>query len=206
MRASSAFLSTVLDLAKWDAFIDSPIPLTASSPALMRTPVRLNDGTSADYGFGWYVDSFLGRARIHHDGQYPGFRSDYERFENDRLSVIVLANSGSPRVESLAVKIAGLYAPALATPPFTDQRPRIPAQSVPSGHPVTIHITAKDGGKAAPGQRWSRWRSGMNRASPSISKTSRTKILRLVRRRPTNFPGRPANAGKVHDQRWCVRS
>jgi D-alanyl-D-alanine carboxypeptidase len=148
-RPSGAFLSTVLDLAKWDAFMDSRSPLTAASRKQMRTPVSLNDGTSAGYGFGWYVDSFLGRARIHHDGQYPGFRSDYERFEEDQVSVIVLANSGSSRVESLAIKIAGFYAQALATPPFTVTA-RTPAQSVPIGKPVIIDIAAKDDGKAAP--------------------------------------------------------
>lgn len=148
-RPSGAFLSTVLDLAKWDAFMDSRSPFTAATRKQMRTPVSLNDGTSADYGFGWYVDSYLGRARIHHDGQYPGFRSDYERFEEDHLSVIVLANSGSSRVESLAIKIAGFYAAALVTPPFTITA-RTPAQSILIGMPVTIHIAAKDDGKAAP--------------------------------------------------------
>jgi len=149
VRPSAAFLSTVLDLAKWDAFMDSRSPLTAASRAQMWTPASLNDGTFADYGFAWYVDLFLGRARIHHEGQYPGFRSDYERFENDALSVIVLANSGSSRVDSLAVKIAGFYAPALATPPFTVTA-RTPAQLVLSGKPVTIDIAARDDGKAAP--------------------------------------------------------
>ena len=149
VRPSGAFLSTVLDLAKWDAFTDSRSRLTAASRKQMRTPVSLNDGTSADYGFGWYVDSFLGRARIHHDGQYPGFRSDYERFENDALSVIVLANSGSSRVDSLAVKIAGFFAPALATPPFRVTA-RTPVQPVASGQLVSINITAQDDGKAAP--------------------------------------------------------
>ena len=149
VRPSGAFLSTVLDLAKWDAFMDSHSPLTASNREQMRTPVRLNNGASADYGFGWYVDSFLGRARIHHDGQYPGFRSDYERFEDDRLSVIVLANSGSSRLESFAIKVAGFYAPALLTPPFITSA-SIPAQSVSAGNPVTINIAAKDDGKAAP--------------------------------------------------------
>jgi len=149
MRPSGAFLSTVLDLAKWDAFMDSRGPITTASRKRMRTPVSLNNGASADYGFGWYVDSFLGRARVHHDGQYPGFRSDYERFEEDQLSVIVLANSGSSRVDSLAVKIAGFFAPALATPPFTVTA-STPVQLVPTGKPVTIHIAAKDDGKAAP--------------------------------------------------------
>lgn len=149
VRPSGAFLSTVLDLAKWDAFLYSDSVLSASSHKLMWTPATLNDKTSVDYGFGWYVDSFLGRARIHHEGQFPGFRSDYERFEGDKLTVIVLADTDDASVESLAIKIAGFYEPALATPPFTLSA-EVPAAAITNGDPVTIRITAKDEGNAAP--------------------------------------------------------
>jgi CubicO group peptidase (beta-lactamase class C family) len=149
VRPSGAFLSTVLDLANWDIFMDLHGPLSSSNQKLMRMPVTLNDGTSADYGFGWYVDSFLGRARIHHDGQFPGFRSDYERFIDDKLSVIILANSGDSSVESLALKVAGFYAPALKTPPFA-VNVNLSNQTVKSGDKVTIDFAVKDRGKAAP--------------------------------------------------------
>jgi D-alanyl-D-alanine carboxypeptidase len=150
VRPSGAFLSTVLDLAKWDVLLDSGSPIKSSSRKLMWTPVTLNDKTSADYGFGWYVDSFLGRARIHHDGQFPGFRSDYEHFEDDKLTVIVLANSDNASLASIAIKVAGLYAPELATPPFSLSA-NVPPEPLKNGNPITIKIAAKDDGKAAPG-------------------------------------------------------
>ena len=149
VRPSGAFLSTVLDLAKWDALLDSANLIKPSSRKLMWTPVTLNDKTSADYGFGWYVDSFLGRARIHQDGQFPGFRSDYERFEDDKLTVIILANSDDGSLESFALKIAGFYAPTLVAPPFT-LTADVTAQAVANGEPLAVKITAKDDGKAAP--------------------------------------------------------
>lgn len=149
VRPSSAFLSSVLDLAAWDAYIDSTDPLSPASRRLMRTPAQLNDQTSVDYGFGWYVDSFLGRTRIHHDGQYPGFRTDYERFEDDRLSVIVLANSDQADLQSLAVKVAGFFAATLATPPFTLSA-AVATQPVAGTSPVAVRIVAQDDGKAAP--------------------------------------------------------
>jgi CubicO group peptidase (beta-lactamase class C family) len=148
VRPSSAFLSTVLDLAKWDRYLYSSNPLSNSNRKLMWTPVTLNDKTSADYGFGWYVDTFLGRVRIHHDGQYPGFRSDFERFTDDKLTVIVLANSDGSSLDSLAIKIAGFYETKLSTPPFTLSAD-VPPQAV-AGNPVAIRITAKDDGKGAP--------------------------------------------------------
>jgi hypothetical protein len=149
VRPSSAFISSVLDLAQWDAFMDSHDPLSPANRGLMRTRALLNDKTSVDYGFGWYVDSFLGRARIHHDGQYPGFRADYERFEDDSLTVIVLANSDVSDLQSLAMKVAGFYASTLTMPPFTLSA-EVARQAVANSRPVAIRIIAKDDGNAAP--------------------------------------------------------
>jgi len=149
VRPSGAFLSTVTDQAKWDALLDSDNILSAESHKLMWTPAILNDKSTVDYGFGWYVDSFLGRARIHHDGQFPGFRADYERFPDDKLAVIVLANSDDAGLESLALKIAGFYAPRLAAPPFV-LGARVAGEGAIVGRPVEIQITAKDDGQADP--------------------------------------------------------
>ena len=52
LRPSGAFLSTVLDLAKWDAVLNTDRILTESTRRQMWTPVTLNDGSSGPYGFG----------------------------------------------------------------------------------------------------------------------------------------------------------
>jgi CubicO group peptidase (beta-lactamase class C family) len=149
IRPSGAFLSSVLDLAKWDAFFDSTALVPPSSRKLMFTPVALNNQTPVDYGFGWYVDRLFGHTRIHHGGQFPGFRSDYERFVDDKLTVIILANADNTSVESLAIKVAGFYEPSLALPPFT-MTADVSQQSVATGKPVAVRINAKDDGHAAP--------------------------------------------------------
>jgi CubicO group peptidase (beta-lactamase class C family) len=149
VQPSGAFLSTVLDMAKWDIFLDRKNPIVDTLRTQMWTQVTLTDGSHANYGYGWIVDSILGRTRLHHDGQYPGFRSDYERFPDDHLSVIVLANFDHPGVESLAMKIAGFYAPTLAGPPFT-LRATASRPNVPRGQPVSLTFDARDDGKPAP--------------------------------------------------------
>jgi len=149
IRPSGAFLSSALDLAKWDAFFNSTTLIAPSSRKLMLTPITLNNHTPVDYGFGWYVDRLFGHTRIHHDGQFPGFRSDYERFVDDKLTVIILANADNESVESLAIKVAGFYAPSLTLPPFT-LTADVPHQPVAKGTPVTVRINAKDDGHAAP--------------------------------------------------------
>jgi CubicO group peptidase (beta-lactamase class C family) len=149
VRPSGAFLSTVPDLAKWDTFLDSDSTLSPASRKLVWTPVTLNDKTSVDYGFGWNMDSFLGHSRIHHEGQFPGFRSDYERFDDGKLTVIVLANCDDASVESLAIKLAGFYERTLATPLFALSA-NVLAPVATRGSAITIRVSAKDEGNAAP--------------------------------------------------------
>ena len=148
VRPSGAFLSTVLDLAKFEAVLNSDSLLLPASRQAMWTPAKLKDRNPTDYGFGWYIDSFLGRARIHQDGQYPGFRADYERFPDDKLTIIVLANLDNDGLERLAINIAGFYAPTLVAPKFTLTAEVPPV--VKTGSSVAIRITARDEGNSAP--------------------------------------------------------
>ena len=89
---SGAFLSTVLDLAKWDAVLYTDRVLTESSRRQMWTPATLNDGSTYPYGFGWQLGDDPDRMIVHHAGGMPGFRADFARFVDDALTVILLAN------------------------------------------------------------------------------------------------------------------
>src|SRR5689334_305798 len=53
LRPSGAFLSTVLDLAKWDAALYGDQILKSTTREQMWSPVKLNNGTTYAYGFGW---------------------------------------------------------------------------------------------------------------------------------------------------------
>jgi len=109
VRPSGAFLSTALDLTKWDAALYEDRVLTRPSRQAMWTPVRLTGGGSYGYGFGWQLDSLDGRWRVHHGGSLPGFRANMARFPNDSLTVIVLTNSDSARPAEIARDVARIY-------------------------------------------------------------------------------------------------
>lgn len=109
LRPSGAFLSTVLDLAKWDAALYTTKFLTEASQKQMLTPFVLKDGTPYPYGLGWRVDSFQGTQWVHHGGSLPGFRTEYARFPQKGLSVIVLTNGEDANPETIAKEIATLY-------------------------------------------------------------------------------------------------
>lgn len=150
VRPSGAFLSTIGDLAAWDIFLDKSKLLDERSRRLLWTPALLNNQKPVQYGMGWYVESFLGRTRVHHDGQFPGFRADYERFGDDRLSIIILANLDNSGLESLALQTAALYEPNFAPPSF-NVTVSAPSEATGTGTAIPIEITLTDKDKAAPG-------------------------------------------------------
>lgn len=111
LRPSGAFLSTVLDMAKWDAVLYTDRVLTAASLREMWTPVKLNDGTTHPYGFGWQLGSRNGRMMVFHGGGGPGARTMFARFVDDRLSIIILANLDDIDIDAILEIVAGHYLP-----------------------------------------------------------------------------------------------
>jgi D-alanyl-D-alanine carboxypeptidase len=109
MRPSGAFLSTVSDLAKWEARLFTDTPLPEATRRDMWTPVTLTDGTTHPYGFGWGLEPLNGRRQVRHGGSLPGFISEYARFVDDGVSVIVLMNTDDADVRGLARGVAALY-------------------------------------------------------------------------------------------------
>ena len=124
IRPSGAFVSTVLDLVKWEAALSGDQILKAPTKKEMWTAVKLNDGRTFPYGFGWQLDDWpadskvpTGVAMIRHGGSMNGFRAGYVRWPGQRLTVIVLTNLTNAPYEGLVANIAIRYAPELKTVP-----------------------------------------------------------------------------------------
>jgi len=113
VRPSGAFLSTVLDLAKWEAALCSNTVLTSQEQELMWTPVKLNDGTPQSYGFGWEISKVGEHRLIHHAGTMLGYRAEISRFVDDGVTVVALTNAFGALPEKIAGGVAALYIPGL---------------------------------------------------------------------------------------------
>ncbi len=113
VRPSGAFLSTVLDLARWEAALLTDKSLKPSTLARMWTPVTLNNGRKYLYGFGWELGDFRGVRTIRHGGTLSGFRAQFMRIPAQNLTIIVLSNLGAANVEGIANGIAVRYIPEL---------------------------------------------------------------------------------------------
>jgi CubicO group peptidase (beta-lactamase class C family) len=108
--------SSLDDLAKWDRALREHTLLSEAEMRPALTPVqptdgppRFADGPALSYGFGWFLDPYQGHKRMSHDGDTIGFRTTIQRFPDDNLTVVVLANRADINPEELALKVADLY-------------------------------------------------------------------------------------------------
>jgi len=106
------------DLEKWDRALTGRTFLTAKEMTAALTPpattsggpIQKRDGSLAPlYGFGWFLDPYRGHRRYSHYGETVGFRTAIQRFPDDALTVIVLANRSEVDAPALAERVANLY-------------------------------------------------------------------------------------------------
>jgi CubicO group peptidase (beta-lactamase class C family) len=119
--ADGSLYLSVLDMAKWDAALYTDKLLKPSALEEMWTPVKLNNGKTHGYGFGWQLGEIRGHRIIEHGGAWQGFRSYIARYPSDQLTVVVFANLAQSNPGLIAHQVAGLYKPELA-PPATPAR------------------------------------------------------------------------------------
>lgn len=121
--AAGMLVSTVTDLAKWDAALESGTVLTKPTLEAMWTPARLNKGKSASYGLGWEIGKVNGHRVVAHGGGIPGFSTQLSRYTDDSLTVIVLTNLDGGQSAAIARGIAVRFVPQLAekTEPIEDK-------------------------------------------------------------------------------------
>ena len=93
--AAGSLVSTVDDLAKWDAAISAGKLLTPASWKQAFTAYTLADGKSTDYGYGWAIGKLRGSPAIFHGGGINGFSTYAMRLPREKVYVALLTNSDS---------------------------------------------------------------------------------------------------------------
>jgi CubicO group peptidase (beta-lactamase class C family) len=112
-NAEGSLLMNVLDLAKWDAALNTEQVLKRSSLETMWTPVPLDDGSAYPAGMGWFMANARGHHIVFHTGGGFGFFSVISRYLDDRLTIIVLTNVDETHTDvmKIAGAIASIYLP-----------------------------------------------------------------------------------------------
>jgi len=130
--ADGSLYLTVLDLAQWARGLNHARVPDSTGLRASWTPVRLNDGGTYPYGFGWMVADQRGRLRIGHTGAWQGFRTSIQRYPEFDLTVIAMANLDAALPEAITFGIAGILEPALLPPHLLPPREEGPPEPVAS--------------------------------------------------------------------------
>lgn len=96
--AAGALVSTVDDLARWDAALAGGKLLKPASLARAWTSYKLADGKPTNYGYGWGIGQVRGTDAIRHGGGINGFATHALRLPKENVYVAVLTNTDSGKV------------------------------------------------------------------------------------------------------------
>jgi CubicO group peptidase (beta-lactamase class C family) len=110
--AAGAIVSTVDDLAKWDAALYTGSLLRPETVQQAFTPHRMKDGKTIEYGYGWQPGQWEGFTVLQHGGGINGFVSMGIRMPERKVYVAVLSNRAAepfpfPVAQRLATYLVG---------------------------------------------------------------------------------------------------
>lgn len=119
--AAGALYGSVYDLYAWHKVMQTKKLLSPQSWQQMYTPVKSN------YALGVIVDSLWGKRRISHGGGIFGFLSDFVRYPDDAVVIVVLTNNGSKPVGDISKNLSALVFGQAFAWPQSKQEAVVPA-------------------------------------------------------------------------------
>jgi CubicO group peptidase (beta-lactamase class C family) len=102
-------VTTPADLARWDRnFYDGRVGGDALR-VLRADSLRMKDGTLSTYRFGLHLEPYRGLRRDWHGGQSFGFRAQWWRFPDQRISLLTTCNTRTAEPDGLTERVANLF-------------------------------------------------------------------------------------------------
>jgi len=127
--ADGSLYLTAVDMIRWDEGLANGKLLKKTSFDEMWTPIKLNDGKTHPYGFGWALRKVNGHPVVEHGGAWQGFKAHIARFPENKLTVIVFANLIQANQGKLANGVAAIIDPELKQRPIADPDPAFTART-----------------------------------------------------------------------------
>jgi CubicO group peptidase (beta-lactamase class C family) len=93
ISAAAGLISTVRDLARYDAAIDQHVLLQTQTQEQAWTNHVNSKGERLPYGLGWFVQMYGGQRLIWHYGQWDTFSGLFLKVPDRNITLILLANS-----------------------------------------------------------------------------------------------------------------
>ncbi len=106
---ATSLLTTTEDLAKWQRNLEVKTVGSNRVHRHLEDRAVLNDGEKINYAGGIYHGSVSGHPTLGHSGGDAGYVCHVERFTQQNLSVIVLANTSDIPAATLAHRVGMIY-------------------------------------------------------------------------------------------------
>lgn len=110
---AGTLVSTLEDMAKWDAAITQHRLLKPATQEIMFTEGRTTKGPTG-YGMGWFISPWRGNPSYEHSGGTAGFSCDYRRFPQAGVSAMVFTNLYANSVGATAFRAADMVSPGIS--------------------------------------------------------------------------------------------
>jgi len=128
--ADGSMLLNLEDLMAWNNVVQNKMILKRKSWDSILSPMTLNSGNNYPYGFGWFVENNSGKTVHQHGGTWQGFTTQFFRFIEDDIEVMLLTNARSIAAYELPRKIAAIIDPSLGvrpqpSSPIDDDEPEV---------------------------------------------------------------------------------
>lgn len=142
-------LSTVVDLAKWDAMwanegkVGEVAFLSPASYGTITSTHLAMGGRRDGAALGWFVETDHGETVITHSGGMPGFILNHAVVPDKDLAVIALGNGESYSVFAITTEILDLYLGDGSADPVSDMLPRIAKRTEREKKRVADRVAAR---------------------------------------------------------------
>ena len=106
MIGDGGIFTSINDMKKWDdAYYERSI-LSNEFWEMMTTQGVLNEGEIIDYASGLDIGEYNGLKTISHGGAFVGYRAEFMRFPEQKVSIAIFANRGDVNPTNLAYQVA----------------------------------------------------------------------------------------------------
>lgn len=97
--SAGSIYATTGDLYKWHNALKNNVVLSKTSQESAYTPVKRN------YGFGWEIDTILGKRKLSHGGGIHGYVTSFSRVPEDDICIVLLSNASNRGLDGMASTI-----------------------------------------------------------------------------------------------------
>lgn len=104
--SAGSIMSNVDDLFIWQLAVNANKLVRKETIEQAFTPVKLNNGTVQEYGYGWGIGSMNGSRTIEHSGGIFGFATDEIYLPEEDTYAVVLCNCDCSNPSEITVRLA----------------------------------------------------------------------------------------------------